>query len=50
MEVHVYMEVHKRIRTTSLNFNGKVFINRLSELLLFSQQKELDGFVIADKL
>lgn len=35
---------------TSLNFNGRGFINRLSDLYRFASEHELDGFVFEDKL
>lgn len=35
---------------TSLNFNGRGFINRLSDLCRFASEHGLDGFVIEDKL
>lgn len=35
---------------TSLNFNGRGFINRLSDLYRFASEHDLDGFVIEDKL
>lgn len=34
---------------TSLNFNGKGFINRMSDLALYARQTGLDGFVVGDK-
>jgi predicted NodU family carbamoyl transferase len=34
---------------TSLNFNGKGFINRTSDLLKYSKSQDLNGFVINDK-
>lgn len=35
---------------TSLNFNGRGFINRLSDLYRFASEHELDGFVFEDTL
>ncbi|WP_157015756.1 carbamoyltransferase C-terminal domain-containing protein [Mesorhizobium xinjiangense] len=35
---------------TSLNFNGKGFINRLSDLADYARQTGLDGFVVGDTL
>jgi len=35
---------------TSLNFNGRGFLNRLSDLLEFSLKHKLDGFVFQNKL
>lgn len=35
---------------TSLNFNGKGCLNRLSDLYNFGMQHELDGFVFEDRL
>ncbi|MGI6855632.1 carbamoyltransferase C-terminal domain-containing protein [Mesorhizobium sp. 1B3] len=35
---------------TSLNFNGKGFINRMSDLALYARQTGLDGFVVGDTL
>lgn len=35
---------------TSLNFNGRGFINRLSDLYRFASEHGLDGFVFEDKL
>ena len=35
---------------TSLNFNGRGFINRLSDLYRFASEHKLDGFVFEDKL
>lgn len=35
---------------TSLNFNGRGFINRLSDLYRFATENRLDAFVIEDKL
>ncbi|WP_411703826.1 carbamoyltransferase C-terminal domain-containing protein [Edaphovirga cremea] len=35
---------------TSLNFNGRGFINRLSDLHRFASEHDLDGFVIEDTL
>lgn len=35
---------------TSLNFNGRGFVNRLSDLYRFASEHELDGFVFEDKL
>lgn len=34
---------------TSLNFNGKGFINRMSDLALYARQTGLDGFVVGDR-
>ncbi|CNB81503.1 putative transferase [Yersinia frederiksenii] len=34
---------------TSLNFNGKGFINKTSELAEYMQQRDLDGFVINNR-
>ena len=34
---------------TSLNFNGRGFINRLSDLCRFASEHQLDGFVFEDK-
>ncbi|WP_164908351.1 MULTISPECIES: carbamoyltransferase C-terminal domain-containing protein [Yersinia] len=34
---------------TSLNFNGKGFINKTSELAEYMQQRGLDGFVVNDR-
>lgn len=34
---------------TSLNFNGKGFINRLSDLVKYARDTELDGFVAGDR-
>ncbi|EBV3242467.1 proline dehydrogenase [Salmonella enterica subsp. enterica serovar Oranienburg] len=34
---------------TSLNFNGKGFINRFSDLYKYCKSRNLDGFVIGDK-
>jgi predicted NodU family carbamoyl transferase len=33
---------------TSLNFNGRGFINRLSDLLAYVESRGLDGFVVGD--
>lgn len=33
---------------TSLNFKGCGFINRLTDLVMYARQHELDGFVVAD--
>ena len=33
---------------TSLNFNGKGFINRLSDLARYARDTGLDGFVVGD--
>lgn len=33
---------------TSLNFNGKGFINRMSDLAAYARQTGLDGFVVGD--
>ena len=35
---------------TSLNFNGRGFINRLSDLYRFANEHGLDGFIFNDKL
>ncbi|WP_339541124.1 carbamoyltransferase C-terminal domain-containing protein [Pseudomonas sp. RA_5y_Pfl1_P24] len=35
---------------TSLNFNGRGFINRLSDLHRFASEHDLDGFVVEDSL
>jgi hydroxymethyl cephem carbamoyltransferase len=35
---------------TSLNFNGKGFINRLSDLAVYARQTGLDGFVVDNHL
>lgn len=35
---------------TSLNFNGRGFINRLSDMVKFSLSHKLDGFVFGDRL
>ena len=35
---------------TSLNFNGRGFINRLSDLSAYTLAHNLDGFVAADKI
>src|SRR5579871_223449 len=35
---------------TSLNFKGKGFINRMSDLSRYARETELDGFVVGDKL
>ncbi|MEV0561451.1 carbamoyltransferase C-terminal domain-containing protein [Dactylosporangium sp. NPDC050588] len=35
---------------TSLNFPGRGFINRMSELLAFAETRELDRFVVDDRL
>ncbi|WP_304350495.1 carbamoyltransferase C-terminal domain-containing protein [Comamonas testosteroni] len=35
---------------TSLNFNGKGFINRLSDMVRFASDNKLDGFVFNDRL
>lgn len=35
---------------TSLNFKGRGFINSLSELSLFAEQHNLDGFIVGDTL
>ena len=35
---------------TSLNFNGRGFINRLSDLYRFASEHKLDGFVFEDNL
>ncbi len=35
---------------TSLNFNGKGFINRTSDLADYCRSRDLDGFVVHDKL
>lgn len=34
---------------TSLNFNGRGFINRMSDLAEYSRDRELDGFVVGNK-
>lgn len=34
---------------TSLNFSGRGFINRLSEMIRFARERELDGMVVGDK-
>jgi hydroxymethyl cephem carbamoyltransferase len=33
---------------TSLNFNGKGFINRLSDLARYARETGLDGFVVGE--
>lgn len=35
---------------TSLNFPGRGFINRLSDLAEYAKKRELDGFVVSDKM
>ncbi|MET3424814.1 hydroxymethyl cephem carbamoyltransferase [Actinoplanes tereljensis] len=35
---------------TSLNFRGRGFINRMSDLAEYAQDRDLDGFVVEDRL
>jgi predicted NodU family carbamoyl transferase len=37
------------LANTSLNFNGRGFINRMSDLLAYSTEVGLDGFVVGDR-
>ncbi|HEY4049044.1 MAG TPA: carbamoyltransferase C-terminal domain-containing protein [Acidobacteriaceae bacterium] len=37
------------LANTSLNFNGRGFINRMSDLLTYSTEVGLDGFVVGDR-
>ncbi len=35
---------------TSLNFHGRGFINRMSDIVKYALETEIDGFIVNDKL
>ena len=53
-QIHELLSVFKQqtgygvLCNTSLNFNGKGFINRLSDLARYARDTGLDGFVVGD--
>ncbi|MGO4831540.1 carbamoyltransferase C-terminal domain-containing protein, partial [Rhizobiaceae sp. 2RAB30] len=53
-QIHALLSVFKQqtgygvLCNTSLNFNGKGFINRLSDLARYARDTGLDGFVVGD--
>lgn len=55
-EIHALLLAFKQLTglsvlcNTSLNFNGRGFINRLSDMVKFSLNHKLDGFVFNDRL
>lgn len=55
-EIHDLLSAFKRLTgygvlcNTSLNFNGKGFINRMSDLARYARETGLDGFVVGDRV
>jgi len=54
-EMHALLTAFKQVSgfgvlcNTSLNFKGTGFINRMSELIRYCRDRELDGFVVGNK-